>query len=198
MSGPAHAYLGADEINASDDATKKEMYEKAKTKANDAKCDVDGSFAHAFAWSLEAGYGCEADDAAATRWYEIAVERGSVPAITTMGCREYERKSYESARSLFERGTAKNDPDSMWHLARMCRDGQGGPADHVRAFKLCEKAAVDHDLLTAWNTLGLMHEEGVGCHKNIKAARLCWLSAARRGFQDSIFNLGRIGINKFH
>ena len=90
MSGPAHAYL--EQLEEVDEAEKRSRYEEVKVKANEAKKDVDGSIAHAFAWMLETGYGCEIDDPAAARWYEIAVERGCIAAITTMGCREFEKK----------------------------------------------------------------------------------------------------------
>jgi TPR repeat protein len=98
------------------------------------------------------------------------------------------KQSYVMARMLFEKAVAQDDPDAMYCVACLHRDGQGGVQSYKKAAELFTMAAEQGNFDAMYN-LGLMYIHGQGVDQSNVLAREWWTKAANEGQEEAIKNL---------
>jgi hypothetical protein len=90
------------------------------------------------------------------------------------------KQSYVMARMLYEKAVAQGDPDAMYDLACLHRDGQGGVQSFTKAAELSTMAAERGDV-KAMNNLGCLYRDGQGVVQSFKKAIELYTMAAEQG-----------------
>ena len=81
----------------------------------------------------------------------------------------------------YKKAAAKHDPDALFRLAMVYRDGEGNePVDHPKMFELV-MAAAEQGHLEAQYQLGYCYENGIGVPINVDRAKFWYAKAAERG-----------------
>ncbi len=105
------------------------------------------------------------------------------------GYAAWERKDYATARRLWEPLAAKNDPDALFNLGLLYKNGQGVARDYKQAMAYFKQAALYGSVDAAYN-LGVMYLGREYGYPSKKDALYWWQQAAEAGHPESQYNLG--------
>ena len=97
-------------------------------------------------------------------------------------------QSYVMAAMLFEKAVAQGDPDAMYDLAFLYRDGQGVIQSFEKSVELFTMAA-EQGYVSAMLNLGVLYIQGQGVAQSNDLAREWWTKAANEGNELAIENL---------
>jgi len=99
------------------------------------------------------------------------------------------KQSFVMAAMLYEKAVAQGDPNAMFNLAHLYRDGKGVAQSHKKAAELFTMAA-DQGHASAMNNLGLMYQKGEGVAQSYHQAFELYTVAAGQEQVNAIFALG--------
>ena len=81
----------------------------------------------------------------------------------------------------YKKAASGKDPEALFRLAMICRDGDGGESvDFLKMFELVT-AAAELGHLEAQYQLGYCYENGIGVPINVEKAKFWYAKAAERG-----------------
>jgi len=128
------------------------------------------------------GRGVPANNEAAAHWFEIAANKGVVPAQFRLGtCYEKGlgvKKDLSTARDLYRAAADKGHGKAMHNLAVLYAEGVDGKADYHTAAQWFLKAA-DHGVTDSQYNLAVLYARGVGVEQNF-AESYKWFSLAAK------------------
>jgi len=99
------------------------------------------------------------------------------------------KQSYVMAAMLYEKAVAQRDPDAMYDLGLLYRNGQGVAQSDEKAVELYTMA-VEREHLNAMNNLGNMYRDGKGVVQSYKKAAELYTMAAEQGQVEAMTSLG--------
>ena len=105
------------------------------------------------------------------------------------GYAAWERGDYATARRLWEPLAAQNDPDALFNLGLLYKNGQGVPKDIRKAMDYFKQAAWYGSVDAAYN-LGVLYMDKTYGFPSKKDALNWWTQAAEAGHPESQYNLG--------
>jgi TPR repeat protein len=103
------------------------------------------------------------------------------------------KQSYVLAAMLFEKAVAQGDPDAMFDLALLYRDGRGVVQSFEKAAELFTMAAEKGDVKAMFG-LGCLYRDGRGVVQSFKKAVELWTMAAEQRDADAMTGLGLLYI----
>jgi uncharacterized protein len=95
----------------------------------------------AMGWFYLNGFGVEADEDEAIRWYRRSARQGEPRAMFSLGYIAYIRREYSEALKWFERALGKNHHRSGFWIGKIYWRGQGVDRDRKRAQSYFAQAA---------------------------------------------------------
>jgi TPR repeat protein len=99
------------------------------------------------------------------------------------------KQSYVMAAMLYEKSVAQGDPNAMYDLALLYRDGKGVVQSFEKTAELYAMAA-ERGHVNAMFNLGNWYRDGKGVVQSFKKALELYTKAAERGQVDAMTNLG--------
>jgi hypothetical protein len=98
------------------------------------------------------------------------------------------KQSFVMAAMLYEKAVAQGDPNAMFNLGVLYRDGQGVVRSYSKAAELYTMAA-EKGQVEAMIALGVLYFQGQGIDQSNGVAREWWTKAADEGHEGAINNL---------
>ncbi|WP_164738584.1 sel1 repeat family protein [Aquabacter cavernae] len=127
------------------------------------------------------GRGVETNQAAAMKWFALAVSRGSVPAAYRLGTiYEYTDRNAVEARRLYVWAAERGNLRAMHNLGVLATEGAQGQADWAGALKWFRKAA-EMGLADSQHNLGVIYARGLAGETNLAEAFKWFAVAAGQG-----------------
>ncbi len=105
------------------------------------------------------------------------------------GYRAFEAKDYKTAYRYWQPLAEQNNPDALFNLGLMAKNGWGMKKDYKQAMKWFKKAAYYGSADAAYN-LGVMYISGETGFPSSKDAIYWWKQAAEQGHHESQYNYG--------
>ncbi len=135
------------------------------------------------------GRGVPADMAEAKRWFEIALNEGSMPAAYRLG-NIYEKgfgtaKDLAMARRYYTRAAEAGNIKAMHNLAVLAAEGSDGKPDYKLAARWF-RIASDHNVRDSQYNLGVLYARGAGVERNFAESYRWFALAGAQGDTDAI------------
>jgi len=129
------------------------------------------------------------DEKASMDSYEQSARLGNAAACFRVGEAMRRRSDDEAARRWFERGG--KDAECLHALSVMWTNGDGGPRDAKRGFRLATEAASAASCPPhVAFSVGNHYFHGMGTSRNVDQALEWWTKAADAGFVYAMINIG--------
>ena len=187
------AFEGAEEFAAGEALVKSGKYSAAAEKLKAAAAKGNPEAMYLLGWMAEEGKGrwfASAKDAlaeyrkAASAPYEYARAQYKMGDFCEHGRGGLDR-DLKQAIVWYKKAAAQNDPDALFRMARVYRDGDG--EEPVSDFKMFEflSAAAERGHLEAQYQTGYCYENGIGVPVNIERAKTWYSKAAARGHAEA-------------
>ncbi len=145
-------------------------------------------------WYYQQGeQGLIQDDAAAARWYALAVAKGDAEAQMYLGWLTQEGRGvgqdYARAAELFAAAGKQGNAQAQMYLGWLYQEGNGVAQDYEQAADWYRKAA-DQGNAQAQMYLGWLYQEGKGAPQNDRLAARWYQKAADQGNAQAQLYLG--------
>lgn len=111
------------------------------------------------------------------------------PTLIAEGMTYYQAGDYSRAVALFRRSAESGDPDGLFNLGVMYRDGTGVQQNHRESLRLYEKAA-EQDHAKSIHNIGNLYETGRGVPQDYVMAFQYFHRAAQLGNPKSMTQVG--------
>lgn len=130
------------------------------------------------------GWGVDADDRTAVRYYRLAADQGNAAAQSNLGSMyDHGRgvnRDYAEAHRLYRLAADQGNAGAQSNLGYVYRHGLGVDRDYAEAVRLYRLAA-DQGNVAAMMNLGRMYENGLGVLRDLTEARRWYERAAAQG-----------------
>jgi TPR repeat protein len=181
--------VAAASITAAQRALDAKDYPAALNELRPLAKDGDATALNLLGQMYENGWGVDADDEQARRYYEQGARLGDLDSVNSL--RALKNKAYKAEFADILPQAESGDAAAQNRIGEMYEFGQGVERDTDAAFAWYRKAA-DQGNVTAWHNLGRAYNFGTGVPQDYAKAEEWYRKAAERGHQQAMFFLGTL------
>lgn len=139
--------------------------------------------------------GVSQDAQAAMKCFKTSVQMGRISSVAHLGylieCYDGASNKYQKIINLYNQAINYEDTFSMHHLAKILRNGAGGPSNPALAREYYKQASNLGNISSMYQ-LAQMHENGEGGPVNLVKARSFYQSAAEFGNISAMCDFARM------